>query len=269
MSNSMEKKSASTPQQIRTSIPMRFSGDHVCVLGASSGLGMAIAQTLDAAGFSLTLSACSPKGLLRIQSAFPTATILKLNLEEVAKTENMNTGTENSPFFKKLVSPDYLVDCMQSDFEAFIAGADPVAAARYLQTNISGRAICLRYIARQMLAKRKGRCLFISSTAAQLPNAGQGFYAASKQAGEALYQNLGIELAGRGVTACSLRLGYVHSGRGTAFIENNPQTIKRIPAKRAATPDEVARTVAFLLSDDAHLFNGVTLTMDGGLTACK
>lgn len=265
----MEKVSASPLQQTGSPISMRFSGNHACILGASSDLGMAIAQTLDAAGFSLTLSACSPKGLVRIQSAFPTATILRLNLEEIANDESMKTGAENMSAFEGIMSPHYLVDCMQSDFEAFIAGADPVAAAKYLQANISGRAICLRYIARQMLAKRKGRCLFLSSTAAQLPNAGQGFYAASKQAGEALYQNLGIELGGRGITTCSLRLGYVHSGRGTTFIENNPQTIKRIPAKRAATPDEVARTVAFLLSDDAQLFNGVTLTMDGGLTACK
>ena len=265
----MEKVSTSPPQQTGSSISMRFSGDHACVLGASSDIGMAIAQTLDAAGFSLTLSACSQRGLERIKSVFPAATILKLNLEEIANCEGINAGTGDIPFFEKIASPDYLVDCMHSDFEAFIAGADPVAASTYLQANISGRAICLRYIARQMLAKRKGRCLFISSTAAQLPNAGQGFYAASKQAGEALYQNLGIELGGRGVTTCSLRLGYVHSGRGTTFIENNPQTIKRIPAKRAATPDEVARTVTFLLSDDAHLFNGVTLTMDGGLTACK
>jgi 3-oxoacyl-[acyl-carrier protein] reductase len=61
----------------------------------------------------------------------------------------------------------------------------------------------------------------------------------------------------------------VQSGRGSKFIENNPQAVKRSPAKRAVFPDEVARTVAFLLSDDARMINGTFITMDGGLTACK
>lgn len=265
----MTELSMSTSQQTSSSLSMRFSGNHACVLGASSDIGMAIAQALQTAGLSLTLSACSQTGLDRLRSTFPEAHILELNFGNVARTTRAEPETELPESLKGIESPDYLVDCVQSDFEAFIAGADSVAAAQYFETNISGRAVCLRHIARQMLAKRRGRCLFISSTAAQLPNAGQGFYAASKQAGEALYQNLGIELGGRGVTTCSLRLGYVHSGRGTTFIENNPQVIKRIPVKRAAQPDEIARTVAFLLSDDALMFNGVTLTMDGGLTACK
>ncbi|MEZ6854029.1 SDR family NAD(P)-dependent oxidoreductase [Halodesulfovibrio aestuarii] len=246
-------------------IPMRFSGEHACVLGASSDLGMAVAKVLSDAGLRLTLSACSEKGIARISSAFPTATILKLNLAAVAHNATMQPDAT----LESIDSPEYLVDCMQSNFEEFVTGAEPVDVANYMETNISGRAICLRYISRMMLANRFGRCVFISSTAAALPNAGQGFYAASKLAGEALYQNLGVELGGRGVTACSLRLGYVQSGRGNTFIESNPQAVKRCPAKRAVTPDEVASTVAFLLSDNATMINGTAITMDGGLTACK
>ncbi|SIO34525.1 SDR family NAD(P)-dependent oxidoreductase [Halodesulfovibrio marinisediminis] len=250
-------------------LSMRLSGEHACILGASSDLGMAIARRLSDAGLRLTLSACSNNGLARLKTAFPTATVVKINMEKIAHDVATQSGEAIDTALGKIDSPDYLVDCMQSDFEAFVAGADATDIAKYMETNISGRAICLRHISRMMLAKRSGRCVFISSTAAALPNAGQGFYAASKQAGEAIYQNLGIELGGRGITSCSLRLGYVLSGRGTAFIENNPQAIKRIPAKRAATPDEVACTIAFLLSDEARMINGTTITMDGGLTACK
>lgn len=246
-------------------IQMQLSGRHACVLGASSDLGMAIAKILFDAGLRLTLSACSENGISRITSAFPTATVLGLNLEEIAQDTNATADTA----LGSIDSPDYLVDCMQSDFEAFIAGAEPADIAQYMEANITGRAICLQHISRMMLANRLGRCVFISSTAAALPNSGQGFYAASKLAGEALYQNLGVELGGRGVTSCSLRLGYVQSGRGSKFIENNPQAVTRSPAKRAVSPDEAARTVAFLLSDDAHMINGTSITMDGGLTACK
>lgn len=250
-------------------IPMNLSGKHACVLGASSDLGMAVAKILSDAGLRLTLSACSENGINRITSAFPTATIVGLNLETVAQGTVIDTDKPVDAALGSIASPDYLVDCMQSDFEAFIAGAEPADIAQYMEANITGRAICLRHISRMMLANRFGRCVFISSTAAALPNSGQGFYAASKLAGEALYQNLGVELGGRGVTSCSLRLGYVLSGRGNKFIENNPQVVTRSPAKRAVSPDEAARTVAFLLSDDARMINGTSITMDGGLTACK
>jgi 3-oxoacyl-[acyl-carrier protein] reductase len=250
---------------VMRNIPMHFSGNHACILGASSGLGMAVAQLLSDAGFRLTLSACSHDGLERIASAFPEATVVELNLETVARSAD----TEQQSQLRNIDSPDYLVDCMQSDFEAFISGAEPARIAQYMETNISGRAICLRHLSRLMLAKRFGRCVFISSTAAALPNAGQGFYAAAKLAGEALYQNLGVELGGRGVTSCSFRIGYVESGRGATFLEKNPQAVQRSPAKRAMTPDEISHTVAFLLSDAAHMINGTTVTMDGGLTACK
>ena len=250
-------------------IPMNLSGKHACILGASSDLGMAVAKTLSDADLRLTLSACSENGINRITSAFPTATIVGLNLETVAQGTVIDTDKTVDAALGSIASPAYLVDCMQSDFEAFIAGAEPADIAQYMEANITGRAICLRHISRMMLANRFGRCLFISSTAAALPNSGQGFYAASKLAGEALYQNLGVELGGRGVTSCSLRLGYVLSGRGSKFIENNPQAVTRSPAKRAVSPDEAARTVAFLLSDDARMINGTSITMDGGLTACK
>lgn len=250
------------------SLPMHFTGTHACVLGASSDIGMAVAKKLSEAGMQLTLSACSEKGIARITSAFPAATILELNLEKVARSVTIDTGVTNSPL-GQIQQPDYLVDCMQSDFEGFIAGAAPKDIARYFETNISGRSICLRHVSRMMLGKRFGRCLFVSSTAGALPNAGQGFYAASKRAGEALFQNLGIELAARGVTSCSIRLGYVQSGRGTAYIKNNPEAVKLSPARRAITSEEAASTIIFLLSDEAQMINGTTITMDGGLTACK
>ncbi|WP_066856772.1 SDR family NAD(P)-dependent oxidoreductase [Halodesulfovibrio spirochaetisodalis] len=246
-------------------IPIHLSGTHACILGASSDLGMAIAHTLADAGIELTLSACSEQGINRITLAFPAATILKLDMKEIAQYAMTDRASE----LDGIDSPDYLIDCMQTDFEAFIAGAESSDVTSYMETNISGRAACLRHISRMMLGKRFGRCIFISSTAAALPNAGQGFYSASKLAGEALYRSLGVELGKRGVTSCSVRLGYVQSGRGTDFLEKNPQTTGRIPMARAVTAQEAARSIAFLLSDDAQMINSTTITMDGGLTACK
>ena len=70
-----------------------------------------------------------------------------------------------------------------------------------------------------MLARRFGRCVFVSSSAAECPAEGQGYYAAAKLAGEALYRSLAVELSGRGITACSLRQSCLYAGRCAVFLE--------------------------------------------------
>ena len=142
--------------------------------------------------------------------------------------------------------------------------------AAYFQTNVSARARIIKAVARSMLKKRRGRMVFISSLAAQLPNFGQGFYAAAKRASEALYKNVAIELSGRGVTTVTLRPGYIGAGRGRNYLETKQEeALKKVPLGRALKADEVADAILFLLSDNAAGFNGVELTMDGGLAAGK
>jgi 3-oxoacyl-[acyl-carrier protein] reductase len=138
----------------------------------------------------------------------------------------------------------------------------------YFAENISFRAEVLKTAGRIMLKKRKGRLVFISSTAAARPNPGQGFYAAAKLASEALYRNMGLELGGRGITTIILRPGYVNAGRGRAYIEEK-NVLEAVPIKRAVTKEEIAETVLFLLSESAAGMNATVITMDGGLTVGK
>jgi len=165
---------------------------------------------------------------------------------------------------------DYLVDFAQSDYESLIASADSRKAADYFAKNISSRAELVKRATRMMLKKRKGRLIFISSTAAKLPNPGQGFYAAAKLASEGIYRNLGIEMAGRGITTLCLRPGYVDAGRGEAYLrEKSREALKMVPTKKALSAGEVAETILFFLSESARGFNATEIIMDAGLSAGK
>ncbi len=165
---------------------------------------------------------------------------------------------------------DYLVDFAQGNYESFVASADGDAVARYIHENVAVRSRLLKEAGRLMLARKKGRMVFVSSTAALWPNHGQGFYAATKLAAEALYKNMGLELGRRGVTAVTLRPGYVYAGRGRSFIQKNEiEVMHRIPTEKILTAEEIASAIMFLLSDGAAGFNATELTMDGGLTAGK
>ena len=159
---------------------------------------------------------------------------------------------------------------MHSRFESLIAGAAPEAIMEWAAVDIGLRARLVRAVGRSMLARRFGRCVFVSSSAAECPVEGQGYYASAKLAGEALYRSLAVELSGRGITACSLRLSWLDAGRGAAFLERGREGAeKRMPIGRLVRMDEAVETVSFLLSASASSVNGTVVTLDGGLSASK
>ena len=159
-------------------------------------------------------------------------------------------------------------DFQHSPFESLLAQASPSAIEEWAAGDIALRARVLRALSRSMLARRRGRCLFISSAAADRPAPGQGFYAAAKLAGEALYRSLGLELGRRGVTACSLRLSWIDTGRGHRFLEGRAdKASERMPTGRLVTADEAFDAMLFLLKTPS--FNATTAVLDGGLSAAK
>lgn len=165
---------------------------------------------------------------------------------------------------------DFTVDFAHGDYEELVAAADDDIVEHYFRENVSSRACFLKRAARIMLRRRKGRMVFVSSGAAENPNRGQGFYAASKLACEALYRSVGLELARRGVTTVILRPGYVRAGRGRAYLEREGKQVSRkIPTGKALEGEEVARTILFLLSNHARNLNATVVTMDGGLSSGK
>ena len=166
--------------------------------------------------------------------------------------------------------PAHLVDLMHSRFESLIAGAAPEAIMEWAAVGYrlacpplsaqwdapcwpAGSGRCVRFIQRRRVPGWKD-C---------------GHYAAAKLAGEALYRSLAVELSGRGVTACSLRLSWLDAGRARYFGAQEGGRRKRMPIGRLVRMDEAVETVLFLLSASASSVNGTVVTLDGGLSATK
>ncbi|MFV0347018.1 MAG: SDR family oxidoreductase [Halodesulfovibrio sp.] len=263
--------------------------DHVCILGGGCAIGQHLTRLLldEGQSVTVTVSAEHRVPVLRNTLGLPQEQdsrlrILPLTLGNQASVENglmqiLEGGT-----------PTRVADCMHPHLEGLIAATEPDEAATYFAAAISARNHILHGLTRAMLAARHtrhpekhtpanggskpavaGRLVYLSSTAAGMPNAGQGFYAAAKSAAEALYRSIGVELAPRGITTAMLRAGYVDAGRGAQFLAAHPETLHNIPLRRALTAQEVAATLHWLLSDAATGINATTIAMDGGLTACK
>ncbi len=245
---------------------LSFSGKRALIAGGSCRIALLLAEHLIAEEIFPILTARSPEGMEKIRThlsrhegAFGTAHM------DLANPESLD-----AVFADTGDGLDYLIDLAQSDLESLIASADGKKVSDYFSENIAFRAELVKRATRVMLKKRKGRLVFVSSTAANLPNPGQGLYAAAKLASEGIYRNLGIEMAGRGITTVCLRPGYVNTGRGSAYLrEKGEQALKNVPTGKAISGEEVAETLLFLLSESARGFNASEIIMDGGLSAGK
>lgn len=135
-----------------------------------------------------------------------------------------------------------------------------------LDTNLTGSFRTVKRVITSMVRKKKGRIVLISSVVGLYGSPGQVNYAASKSGLIGIARALTRELGSRGITANVVAPGYIATEMTEALPEERQAAYKAaIPAARFADPEEVAKVVAFVASDDAAYISGAVIPVDGGL----
>jgi len=133
-------------------------------------------------------------------------------------------------------------------------------------TNLKSTFNCSKAAVRHMLRKRFGRIINITSVAGQMGNAGQTNYSASKAGQIGFTKALAREVAPRGITVNAVAAGYIETDIWATVPEAARQAaLTMIPLGRTGQPEEIAKAIAFLASDDAAYITGHVLTVDGGM----
>ncbi len=139
------------------------------------------------------------------------------------------------------------------------------------ETNVLGTLLALKHEMRVMLRQGAGAIVNLSSVAGQVGIAGASVYAASKHAVEGRTKSAALEGAASGVRVNAVAPGPVATEMLDRFTGGDEAAkagfLASVPARRAATPDEIAQTVVFLASDAARYLTGQSVTVDGGYTA--
>ncbi len=155
---------------------------------------------------------------------------------------------------------------------SLIRAAEETTAAEYrrmMEVNLVAPFLLARAFGRNMLEARSGSIVNVASIAGLMAVADRAAYNASKHGLVGLTRTLAAEWGGRGVRVNAVCPGWVKTEMDVADQKggsySDEDITQRVPMGRFATPQDVARAIAFLADETESAFvNGATLTVDGG-----
>lgn len=135
-----------------------------------------------------------------------------------------------------------------------------------LATNLGGAFNMMRTVARGMMKRREGRIVNIASIVGLTGNRGQANYAASKAGLLGLTKSAAQELAGRQILVNAVAPGFIETEMTSGLSDEVREAmLERIPLGRLGAPEDVARTVRFLVGPAASYMTGQVVVVDGGM----
>ncbi len=235
------------------------------VTGASQGIGRATALALARAGARVAAAARRTEKLAAVVAEIGSA-----GGEALAVPMDVADATQVKAGFQQVLNRfgrlDILVNNAGITRDGLAVRMKPEDWEAVLRTNLTGALLCIQQALAVMLRQRWGRIINVSSVVAQMGNAGQANYVASKAGLIGLTKAIAVEVASRNITVNAVAPGFI----ATAMTEPLSEPVKaellaRIPLGRMGNDTEVAAAIVFLASEEAGYITGHVLDVNGGL----
>jgi 3-oxoacyl-[acyl-carrier protein] reductase len=234
------------------------------VTGASRGIGRSIAEAFLAAGGKVVISARSAAALEEL------AACLRQRGEVLAVAGDVSSASDADRLVEAAVAAfgrvDILVNNAGITRDGLLLRMKDDDWDAVLNINLKGAFLCTRAAAKLMSKQRFGRIVNISSVVAEMGNAGQANYCASKAGLLGLTKSVARELAKRNVTVNAVTPGFILTDMTDELPEKAREELAaQIPLGRFGTAEEVAHAVLFLVSEQAGYITGQVLGVNGGM----
>ncbi len=233
------------------------------VTGGSRGIGRAICKELAGAGYFVIINYMADEQgarttLAGIREAGGVGEILQLDIRKTRECETM---------IKEIMERHGQIDALVNNAGIIRDGLFMMMAPenwqQVIDTGLHGFYNMTRPVVEQMVRRRRGAVVSISSASSLMPNRGQANYAAAKAGLNAASRVVAAEVARLGIRVNVVAPGLIE----TDMIKDAPKEhIKTmIPMARIGKPEEVAKVVAFLCSEAASYITGQVISVNGGM----
>lgn len=240
------------------------------VTGGTGGIGTSICRQLSADGFTVVANyISSEEAKARAWLAEESATNKNLHIAE-GDVSNFDSCVSMIAKIKSEIGPiKVLVNNAGITKDGVFKKMPLNNWMDVLNINLNSVFNVTRQVVDDMLAEGWGRVINISSVNGQKGQFGQTNYSTAKAGMLGFTKSLAQETAAKGITVNSISPGYI----GTEMVmaikpEVRDQIVSSIPVGRLGKPEEIAKLVSYLASDDAAYITGANIAINGGLHMC-
>ena len=238
----------------------------VLVTGAARGIGKQIALTLAESGYDISVNYRTKSDDLdelkaEIEKYGVRCALVQGDVAKFEEAENMVKET-----VEKLGKIDVLVNNAGITKDGLLMRMSEEDFTKVIDINLVGTFNVTRNVIPLMVKQKSGRIISISSVVGVAGNAGQTNYSASKAGIIGFTKSLAREVASRNILVNAVAPGFIATDMTSVLSDSVKEGINnQIPLKKMGTPEDVAKVVKFLASEDSSYITGQVINVDGGM----
>lgn len=230
------------------------------ITGASRGIGLAIANTLNQHGYDVIGTA---RGEFNFDPVNKNVKMISLQLDITSREEVKNLPSK----LKEMdLMPNIIINNAGITSDQLFLRMSELDWDKVIDTNLNGVFNVTKAFIKHLLKSKSGRVINISSVSGLMGNPGQVNYSSAKAALGGFTKSLAKEVGSRNITVNSIAPGFIDTDM-TSYLndEAKAEIVKGIPLQKLGSTDDIADLVLYLASEKGAYITGQTISVDGGL----